>query len=249
MSDFKNDPIEVRITDDNKIIVSETIISDSVKYERIKFSFHDGWDDYTKTAVFRHYDKTLNIILNGDSDLCTEVDECYIPHEVIKAPEFTVSVFGILGDSRITTPQASIRVIKSGYADGDTPDKPTKTEYEQLINLSEETRNIAQSVRDDADSGVFKGDKGDQGIPGPKGDDAVTDQTYNPESKNAQSGKAVAQALYTVKTDLNQKEVTANKVFSVSSVSTDSEYPSAKAVFDYVNTALADLPESEESAY
>lgn len=38
----------------------------------------------------------------------------------------------------------------------------------------------------------IKGDKGDKGEPGK---DAVTDQSYNPESENAQSGKAVAEAL------------------------------------------------------
>ncbi len=46
--------------------------------------------------------------------------------------------------------------------------------------------------------GNVKGDKGPQGEKGDKGDagkDAVTDQTYNAESENAQSGKAVAEAL------------------------------------------------------
>ncbi len=52
-----------------------------------------------------------------------------------------------------------------------------------------------------------KGDKGDSGYtpikgvdyfdgePGLPGQDAVTDSTYNPESDNAQSGKAVAEAI------------------------------------------------------
>lgn len=58
--------------------------------------------------------------------------------------------------------------------------------------------------------GWWKGPQGDPGIQGPKGDigpqgiqgekgeagkDAITDQTYNPESENAQSGKAVAEAI------------------------------------------------------
>lgn len=49
--------------------------------------------------------------------------------------------------------------------------------------------------------GNVKGDKGDTGPQGEKGDtgadgkDAVTDQTYNAESENAQSGKAVATAV------------------------------------------------------
>jgi len=44
----------------------------------------------------------------------------------------------------------------------------------------------------------LKGDKGPQGEKGDKGDagnDAVTDKTYNAESENAQSGKAVAEAI------------------------------------------------------
>ena len=37
--------------------------------------------------------------------------------------------------------------------------------------------------------------KGDKGEPGKDGKDAVTDSSYNPESENAQSGKAVAEAI------------------------------------------------------
>ena len=43
-----------------------------------------------------------------------------------------------------------------------------------------------------------KGDKGADGAQGPQGEagkDAITDQTYNPDSLNAQSGVAVAQAV------------------------------------------------------
>jgi len=43
-----------------------------------------------------------------------------------------------------------------------------------------------------------KGDKGDKGEKGVDGKDAVTDQDYSPESANAQSGKAVAQAIATI---------------------------------------------------
>ena len=182
-----SNPIEVCILRNNEIAVSRAVVSDSVLYERIKFTFPESWEGYTKTAIFRNGDITLSVILNGDSDLCTGTDECYIPHEVIKFPEFTVSVFGILGDSRATTPQAAIRVIKSGYGEGDEPSDPTPTEYQQLVNLANETKEIAQSVRTDADNGAFKGDpftyadftpeqlselkgeKGDTGAQGPQG--------------------------------------------------------------------------------
>ncbi len=54
-------------------------------------------------------------------------------------------------------------------------------------------------VRDDkgniTDIPAIRGEKGDKGD---KGDNAVTEQTYNPTSSNAQSGKAVAQAIANV---------------------------------------------------
>ncbi|MDY4181214.1 MAG: hypothetical protein SOY13_06340, partial [Pseudoflavonifractor sp.] len=242
---------------DNSIetVSTERLVAGSVRIFTAEFRFDESWDGYTKTAVFRNGDNTLSVILNSDSDLCVGTDECYIPHEVIKFPEFTVSVFGVSGDSRATAPQAAIRVIQSGYGEGDEPSDPTPTEYEQLITLANETKEIAQSVRTDADNGVFKGEKGDrgpqgekgntgaqgpqglkgdkgekgdtgeqgiqgiqgiQGLKGDKGNDGYTpqkgvdyftpedidglnipsvDQTYTPESENAQSGKAVAEAV------------------------------------------------------
>lgn len=40
-----------------------------------------------------------------------------------------------------------------------------------------------------------KGDRGEKGDKGEKGEPALTDSEYNPESENAQSGRAVAQAI------------------------------------------------------
>lgn len=47
-------------------------------------------------------------------------------------------------------------------------------------------KSIDSALKEAKDSGEFKGDKGDP---------AVTDQTYSPDSENAQSGKAVAEAV------------------------------------------------------
>lgn len=239
--------INVEVDEKGKLIVYNTVISDSVKFEKIKFNFPESWDGYIKTAMFRNGDIKLGVILDSRNVVCTGEDECFIPHEVIKAPEFTVSVFGILGSSRVTSTQASIRVKQSGYGEGDVPPVPTPPEYRQLIILANETKQIAQSVRDDADNGAFRGDpftyadftdeqlaslKGKDGADGKdgytpqKGVDYFTeediaslnipsvDQTYNPDSKNAQSGKAVAEAVATKadKTEVNQiKDDLANK--------------------------------------
>ena len=167
--------IKVDIFDDGNIIAYNNTIADSVMFEKISFNFPPSWNGYAKTAVFKNGGTTVSVVLDSDSTLCTGANECYVPYEVIKAPEFTVSVFGISGDSRATTPQVRIEVIESGYGEGDVPPAPTPSEYEQLLNLATVTKQIAQSVRDDADNGAFKGEKGDIGPQGEKGDPFIYD--------------------------------------------------------------------------
>lgn len=168
--------IYTEIKSNGEIQVFDNTVSDSVKYETMKFKFPKEWNGYEKTAVFRYGDEIYNVVLDKDNDLYISDDECYIPHEVIKSPMFTVSLFAIKGDSKATTAQAAITVKQSGYALGDEPSDPTPDEYQQLVNIYEATKAVAQSVRDDADNGLFKGEKGDkgdkgeQGIQGEKGD-------------------------------------------------------------------------------
>ena len=243
--------IKVDILDDGNIVAYDNTIADSVMFEKISFSFPDTWNGYTKTAVFRNSETTISVVLNNDSDLCTGENECYVPYEVIKAPQFTVSVFGVFGDSRATTPQVKITVIKSGYGEGDTPNEPTPTEYEQLIGLVNSTKEIAQSVRNDADNGVFNGEKGEKGDTGeagayygteapqtaeypiwinPEGEGYDIDRNYNPQSDNPQSGKAVAEGLADLSTQIEGE---------ISSVSADIEQ--VQTDISTINTTLAGL--------
>lgn len=70
----------------------------------------------------------------------------------------------------------------------------------------------------------------------------TVDQTYDGTSANAQSGVAVASAI-------SGKEDTSNKVTSISAQSTDTQYPSAKCVYDMVGdieTALDTINDSLE---
>ena len=206
--------INAQVLENGTIQISESTVSDSVRYETIKFSFPQKWKSYTKTAVFSNGDTVLSVILNLDSEL--DEDECLIPSEVIKPPGFRVSVFGISGDSRATTTEATVTVINSGYGEGDEPSDPTPDEYEQLIRLANKTQIIAQSVRDDADSGAFNGKDGytpvlgvdyvtiDQSteyvFDGGNSDQSVptvimVDDTLSETSDNAIANKTVAQAI------------------------------------------------------
>ena len=213
--------INIDIFDGGRIVTYGTAVADSVLFEKIHFNFPAEWDGFAKTAVFTNGETKISVVLNENGKLCTGENECCIPHEVIKAPAFTVSVFGVSGDKRATTQIAQVSVKPSGYGEGATPAEPTPTEYEQLIAIANSAEQLAQSVRSDADSGAFKGDKGEQGNKGDKGDtgavgakgdkgdkgdpgkDAVTDRAYSPTSENAQSGKAVAEALKAERTYAN----------------------------------------------
>ena len=246
--------INIDIFDGGRIVTYGTAVADSVLFEKIHFNFPAEWDGFAKTAVFTNGETKISVVLNENGKLCTGENECCIPHEVIKAPAFTVSAFGVSGDKRATTQIAQVSVKPSGYGEGATPAEPTPTEYEQLVAIANSAEQLAQSVRSDADSGAFKGDKGDTGVKGDKGDaftysdftaeqlaalkgekgdkgeqgnkgdkgdtgavgakgdkgdkgdpgkDAITDRAYSPTSENAQSGKAVAEALKAERTYAN----------------------------------------------
>lgn len=205
---------------EKELFIEGSLVSDSVKFDTVQFCFPESWELYEKTVVFSNNEGTqLNVVLHSENSLCVSDNECYIPHEVLKYPGFSISVFGIRDESVATTTKKFVKVEESGYALGDEPSEPTPSEYQQIINLSSEAVNIAQSVRQDAENGVFKGTKGDKGDPGKpftyedftqeqidllkgeKGDkgepgkDAVIDQIYNSKSKNAQSGVAIGQKL------------------------------------------------------
>lgn len=106
-------------TDDNKVV------ENSKNYLYCKFSFSDEWETITKTAIFiSAKGEVFNVILEDDA--------CLIPWEVIKYPHFSISVFG--GDL-ITANKVVIPVVKSGYAEGETPSEPTPDVYEQIIKM------------------------------------------------------------------------------------------------------------------
>ncbi len=180
--------ILAEITADNKIQISESEnpVADGVLFETIKFIFPPSWNGYLKTAVFKTQEKTVNVLLTSENELCLSDSECYIPHEVLTGEQFELTVFGVKDDSIATAEKQKIDILDSGYALGENPSEPTPSEYQQLINLTKSAVDIAQSVRDDADAGLFNGESGN---------DIIIDQTYDPESENAQSGVAMSGVL------------------------------------------------------
>ena len=104
------------------------IAASSREYLSTAFIFSQEWDDCTKTAVFRKAsDEAFSVFLD-------ENNSCVVPWEVIACPHFTVSVFGVCGDERITTNQVVVKVEVCGYGEGKTPEDPTPSVYEEIIN-------------------------------------------------------------------------------------------------------------------
>ena len=68
----------------------------------------------------------------------------------------------------------------------------------------------------------------------------ITGITMNGASKGT-SGVVDLGTVITSHQDISGKENTSNKVTSLSSSSTDTQYPSAKATYTYINTALGDI--------
>lgn len=71
--------INADVFKDGRVAVYQQTVSDSVRFERIRFKFPDSWSGYAKTAVFRHKDTVINVILDPENELCTGENECYIP--------------------------------------------------------------------------------------------------------------------------------------------------------------------------
>jgi hypothetical protein len=121
----------------------------SENYLYAEFIFRTGeWLNKTKSVIFVGKGLDPITVLLDDDNMCL------IPWEVLECDSFTVSVFA--GDL-ITTNVETVRVFDSGYAEGTKPQPPTSDIYNQIMTSVDETKAIAQSVRNDADIGEFDG--------------------------------------------------------------------------------------------
>lgn len=140
-------------------------VEDTLNYLTCHFVFEgEEWDDTVRTAYFQNpasgekYPKIL-----ADDGTCT------VPWEALTDKGFVrFSVAGERDGYRITTGIESF--WNSGTIYGGKPSEPpTPDQYDQMIALAEQTKEIAESVRSDADAGKFDGEPGKPGTPGKDG--------------------------------------------------------------------------------
>lgn len=117
------------------------------EYLRAEFSFSEEWEGTVKTAFFRGADgNTYTQLLENDA--------CTVPAEALAASgRVGVSVSGTLGETVITTDIKSFSLPAT--LSGGTPSDPEPTVWQKILDKVDETQQIAQSVRDDADAGKF----------------------------------------------------------------------------------------------
>lgn len=108
----------------------------------------------TKTAIFsqRNYSK---------AQILDEKNECMIPWEFFDT-EINIrgSVTVFCGDL-VTANSTYVDIEKAGYQNSDATVPPTPDVHQQMIDILNAAKKIAQGVRDDADAGKFHGENGE----------------------------------------------------------------------------------------
>lgn len=134
-------------------------------YIQCRFSFvSDEWKNGNLRAMFKN--SKLSDVYHCEVAADGTV---VIPHEVL-AEQGTVSIAAVAEHEdgvRVTTNTVCFYNDNTIYGEKETD--PTPSEYMQMINAAKEAQKIAQSVRDDANSGKFNGAPGADGAPGKDG--------------------------------------------------------------------------------
>ena len=157
---------------------TEPITAGSVGLE-LCFGFSEDWRELGKTAVFRGSG------LQVDAALMT--DRCQVPHEVLTRAggHLKIGVYGSGENGQRVTPTVwadAGEILEGAQPSGIEETPATESLVQQLLAAAQQAREIAQSVRDDADAGEFdgapgpQGPKGATGPQGPKGDPGEVSQ-------------------------------------------------------------------------
>lgn len=136
------------------------LASDSRLYIAGAVDFDGEWDDITArwlTFEPRTGTAITAVLADGAFDESLGVS--------LSAGSWRVSAHGTnTAGKEIHTTPLLLNVAQAGGRDGEAPPYVPPDAAGQIAAVAAEARDIAQSVRDDADAGLFKGDKGDPGL-------------------------------------------------------------------------------------
>ena len=128
---------------------------------QICIEFDTLWNGFKKTAVFyKKFGAVYHVAL--DSSGCVVV-----PSEVMKNKGiFYFGVFGEEGERVRTTEVIAFDVVQGAAIAHETEYEPTPDIYAEILEVANNALRIAQSVRDDADAGLFGSGGTDSGNSG-----------------------------------------------------------------------------------
>ena len=110
----------------------------------------------------------ITAIVNDYTVVLDEDNQCMVPWEVLVNPG-KVAVSAFCGDLHTAT-SVLVPVHPSGYIEGQTPQPPTPSVYEELTELAREAVETANEVQRRADAGEFDGKPGPMGPDGAQGE-------------------------------------------------------------------------------
>lgn len=146
-----------------RILEAEPLTCGMVKAVEVQFLFSPEWAALEKTAVFSVSKTAVNVILPPNGS-------CAVPWECLTAAgeRLTVGVYGSMGGTVVLPSElCELGVVLPGTSLGQSAAvQPTPTLVEQLMQTAEEAKTAAQSLRADADRGLFNGARGEKGEPG-----------------------------------------------------------------------------------
>jgi hypothetical protein len=224
-----------------------------INVTKCHFVFDDDiTDEFVKEAYF-----TLKTVTESNTYKQIIVNnECDIPNEVLEKKgiiELGVVAYKIDNEDveiRYNPTPCSFETLKGSLKDAENSEPITPSEMEQYEQILNDGLLEVQNVNIDANkidniatititnrNGITKevtisdgekgdkGDKGNKGDTGPAGRDGCIQYT---------AGNNITIEDNIISASVNGKEDTSNKVTVLSSYSTDTQYPSAKCVYDLV---------------
>lgn len=135
-----------------------------VNFSRIEFDMDETWSSFLSVVA--------QFIQNGEpKNVKVEDGYCFVPSE-LEIGAFELCLRGDDGESVVATVNRLTLEVCEGFdPSGETSLPPSPDLYTQLIKEIDSGKKIAQSVREDADSGKFNGPPGTKGD---TGDDGIT---------------------------------------------------------------------------
>lgn len=127
----------------------------SYGFSHMDFEFSNSWEGLAKTISFYPPSgNAVSLVFSGES--------IQIPSEVMT--QKGISKFMICGtrnENTLLSVTGEIDILETATPAEIESVPPTPDEMQQILTLMQNTLETAQSVREDADNGAFKGDKGD----------------------------------------------------------------------------------------